>query len=102
MRPDSRTPRRLPKAITAMQATPRAAEPARTRTRRISSVAYAVDERASEAKTASATVLERRSWRARESGIGAPTTKRFKRLVSIVLPSRRRRRARAIRYAFYH
>ena len=69
-------------------ASPRAAEPARTRTRRISSVAYAVDERASEAKTASATFLESRSWRARESGIGAPTTKRFKRLVSIVLPAR--------------
>src|SRR5712691_6707778 len=62
--------------------------PASTRTRRISSVAYAVEESASEAKTASAVFLERRSWRARESGIGRPTTRRLKRLAPIALQLR--------------
>src|SRR5712691_7413229 len=46
-------------------------------TSRISSVAYATDDNGSEAKTASATALPSRSWRAWESGIGAPTSTRL-------------------------
>src|ERR1041384_7369218 len=51
-----------------------------TRTCRISSVAYAEDERLSLAKTARAVGLPRRSW-ARGSGVGGvPTTRRLKAL----------------------
>src|SRR5438128_3033218 len=46
-------------------------------TRRISSVAYATDDNGSEAKTASATALPSRSWRACASGIGGPTSRRL-------------------------
>src|SRR5574341_2680393 len=59
----------------------RAPLPARVRTRRISSVAYALDDSGSEAKTARATVLLSRSWRAWASGIGAPTSNRFSRVI---------------------
>src|SRR5437667_1627827 len=52
--------------------------PARIRTSRISSVAYATDESGSDANTASATALPRRSWRAWASGIGAPTRNRLR------------------------
>src|SRR5262245_31837773 len=48
-------------------------------TSRISSVAYATEDRGSEANTARATVLLRRSCRACASGIGLPTTRRFTR-----------------------
>ena len=61
-----------------------AAVPARTRIRRISSVAYATDDIASEEKTASATVLESRSCRAWASGMGAPTIRRFRMLISML------------------
>src|SRR5437899_1486597 len=53
--------------------------PARIRTRRISSVAYATEESASEAKTASAVVLPRRSCRCCAVGSGVPTKSRFRR-----------------------
>src|SRR4029450_6600872 len=52
-------------------------------TRRISSVAYATEDRGSEANTARATVLLRRSCRACASGIGAPTTRRLTRVSRI-------------------
>ena len=54
-----------------------AAVPASTTTSRISSVAYAVDDSASEAKTASAVGLERRSCRDCAVGRGVPTNSRF-------------------------
>src|SRR3990170_4798912 len=63
-----------------------AAAPASTRISRISSVEYATEDSASEEKTARATDLERRSCRACASGIGAPTSRRFSRLVFMVLP----------------
>src|SRR5262249_44731127 len=56
-----------------------AAAPPSVRTSRISSVAYATDDRGSEANTASATVLFRRSCRACASGIGAPSSRRLTR-----------------------
>src|SRR3984893_4000832 len=59
--------------------------PASTSTRRISSVAYATEDSASDENTASATVLDRRSWCACARDIGLPTTHRFSRLASIVL-----------------
>src|SRR5262245_4964174 len=59
----------------------RAAVPASTSTSRISSVAYATEDRASDEKTASAIVLVRRSCRAWASDIGAPTSHRFSRVV---------------------
>src|SRR5215471_16998344 len=59
----------------------RAAVPASTSTSKISSVAYATEDRASEEKTASAIVLVSRSCRAWASDIGAPTSHRFTRLV---------------------
>src|SRR6267142_4185826 len=62
-----------------------AAAPACTSTRRISSVAYATEDSASDENTASATVLDRRSWCACARDIGLPTTHRFSRLASIVL-----------------
>src|SRR5215813_11490743 len=52
-------------------------DPASTRTSRISSVAYATDERASEENTASATVFDSRSWCAWARDIGAPTRTRL-------------------------
>src|SRR6266849_5621385 len=48
-------------------------------TSRISSVAYATEDSGSEANTASATVLLRRSCRAWASGIGTPTRRRLTR-----------------------
>src|SRR5262245_27363123 len=54
-----------------------AAAPASTRTRRISSVAYATEESASDEKTARATRLVSRSCRACARGIGGPTIQRF-------------------------
>src|SRR5574341_1908627 len=68
----------------------RAPLPARVRTRRISSVAYALDDSGSEAKTARATVLLSRSCRAWASGIGAPTSNRFSRVMrmpQVTLPA---------------
>src|SRR5262249_46659504 len=65
-------------AMSTAMATPmgiekcRAVVPARTRMSRISSVAYATEESASEEKTASADVFESRSWRARALGGGVP------------------------------
>src|SRR2546430_2407805 len=56
-----------------------AAEPARTRTNRISSVAYATEERGSEANTASAVALPRRSCRCCAVGSGVPTKSRLSR-----------------------
>src|SRR5262245_51789165 len=55
----------------------RAPTPTRTSTRRISSVAYATDERGSDESTASPVTRERRSWCARWDGIGLPTTNRL-------------------------
>ncbi len=52
---------------------PSAADPARIRTSRISSVAYATEDRASEAKTARALTLESRSWISSAVGRGGPT-----------------------------
>src|SRR5262245_14290119 len=68
----------------------RAAVPASTSTSRISSVAYATEDMASEEKTASATVLVRRSCRAWASDIGAPTSQRFSRLAFMLGRGRRR------------
>ena len=51
----------------------KATVPARTRMSRISSVAYATEESASEEKTASAEVLVSRSWRACAVARGLPT-----------------------------
>src|SRR5215467_7239118 len=68
----------------------RAAVPASTSTSRISSVAYATEDMASEEKTASATVLVRRSCRAWASDIGAPTSQRFTRLVFMLCRGRQR------------
>jgi len=48
-----------------------------TSTRRISSEAYAVDEIASEASTASAVGLPNRSRLSANEGIGRPTRRRF-------------------------
>ena len=56
---------------------PRAKDPARTRTNSISSVAYATDERASEEKTASATIFDRRSRLARTVARGMPISHRL-------------------------
>src|SRR5436190_5196500 len=56
-----------------------AAEPARTRTNRISSVAYATEESGSEANTASAVALPRRSCRCCAVGSGVPTKSRLSR-----------------------
>ena len=56
---------------------PRARDPARTRTNSISSVAYATDERASEEKTASATIFDRRSRLARTVAGGMPISHRL-------------------------
>src|SRR3989475_12570274 len=64
-----------------------AAMPARMSTRRISSVAYATEESASEEKTARATRFESRSWRAWAKGIGRPTTQRFSRLAFMAAAS---------------
>src|SRR6266516_2769898 len=64
-----------------------AAMPARMSTRRISSVAYATEESASEEKTARATRFESRSWRAWARGIGRPTTQRFSRLAFMAAAS---------------
>src|SRR5437763_5074072 len=58
-------------------AKPSAADPASTSTRRISSVAYATDESASEERTARPVTRERRSCWARCDGIGFPTTNRL-------------------------
>src|SRR5687767_8888031 len=55
-----------------------AAAPATTRTRRISSVAYATDERLSEAKIARPLAFERRSCRATAVGNGRPTSRRLR------------------------
>src|SRR5262249_21399466 len=62
-----------------------AAAPPSVRTSRISSVAYATDDKGSEANTASATVLFRRSCRACASGIGAPSSRRLTRTRRIPL-----------------
>jgi hypothetical protein len=48
------------------------------RTRTISSVAYAVEEIASEANTGRATILRRRWWCSSEVGIGAPMSTRLR------------------------
>src|SRR6266850_1628740 len=70
-----------------------AALPASTRMRRISSVAYATDDRASEEKTASAMRLLRRSCRACASGIGGPTSRRFSKVTRMDPTSMLRRAA---------
>src|SRR5687767_4972594 len=64
--------------------------PARMRTRRISSVAYATDESASDAKTASAIALPRRSCRDCAVGSGVPTKRRLSRCrrTAAILPLR--------------
>src|ERR1700675_4380073 len=54
-----------------------AAEPARMRTSKISSVAYATDERASDEKIARAATFERRSWGASAVLRGVPMSFRF-------------------------
>ena len=76
----------------------RAVAPARTKTRRISSVAYATDDRASEEKTARATGFERRSCGAWAVAFGSPTRKRFRDSNKAVTPRTRqenpRRRSR--------
>src|SRR5262249_52493361 len=57
--------------------------PARARMRRISSVAYALDERASEAKTARPVARPRRSWTSWAVGIGWPSSARLTRCIDI-------------------
>ena len=57
----------------------RAATPASSSVRRISSVAYATEESASEESTASPVARFSRSWCARCDGIGRPTTTCFRR-----------------------
>ena len=47
-------------------------------TTRISSVAYAVEEMASEANTGRAMIFRRRWWRSSADGIGRPTRIRFR------------------------
>ena len=65
-------------AITSPMARPIGTEkvsaptPASRSTRRISSVAYATEERLSEAKTARPVTLPRRSWRACAVAMGRP------------------------------
>jgi hypothetical protein len=59
--------------------------PARIKTSRISSVAYATDDSGSDANTARPTGLLSRSWRACASGIGGPTNHRF--INAIRMPS---------------
>jgi len=73
----------------------RAAVPAVTRMRRISSVAYATEERASDANTASAVGLERRSCRAWAVGSGRPTNT----FLSVLMFTRRLPKALAARRA---
>ena len=55
--------------------------PASRSTRRISSVAYATEERLSEAKTARPVTLSRRSWRACAVAMGRPTNSCLRRLI---------------------
>src|SRR5215831_13262258 len=54
-----------------------AANPPMTRTRRISSVAYATDDNASDDSTASPVTRDSRSWCARWVGIGRPRISRL-------------------------
>src|SRR5215472_9422697 len=70
--------------------------PARTRMRRISSVAYATEDSASDEKTARAAVLESRSWRACAVARGLPTST-FLRGLSFNVYSRRPYPSRAAR-----
>src|SRR5262245_33430041 len=66
--------------------------PASARTSRISSVAYATEESASEAKTASAVGLSRRSWRDCAVARGVPSSRRLRRRIgtaAIITPGRR-------------
>src|SRR3982074_3260962 len=73
----ARTPSSARVIGTTMAKIPMAA--AFTRTLRISSVAYADDDRVSLANTARAVGLPRRSWTRRSVDSGVPTTRRFKR-----------------------
>src|SRR6266404_3013161 len=66
-----------------------------TRTLRISSVAYADDERLSLANTARAVGLPRRSWTRRSVDRGLPTTRRFSRWKRWDLLGRRELRVEA-------
>ena len=52
---------------------------------RISSVAYATEDNASEEKTARAMVFDRRSWLACANDIGFPTNHRFSRFASTIV-----------------
>ncbi len=51
--------------------------PASARTRRISSVAYATEDKGSDESTARPVKRESRSWWARWDGIGSPTSSRL-------------------------
>src|SRR5581483_12065040 len=62
-----------PMAMATGMVRDRAPAPASTRMRKISSVAYAEDDNASDEKTASAFVLERRSWASWALASGRPT-----------------------------
>ena len=52
---------------------------------RISSVAYATEDNASDEKTARATAFDRRSWLACANDIGFPTNHRFSRFAFTIL-----------------
>ena len=68
---------RTPMATAMGSASPSAAPPARTRISRISSVAYATEERASDANTARPVRGPSRSCAACAVGIGVPRRIRF-------------------------
>ena len=75
-----RKPRTMSSAVVTGRTSEKAARPTTgTRTRRISSVAYADDERLSDANTARAVGLPRRSWMSWSVWSGGPSSLFFSR-----------------------